>query len=129
MLIKLLLVFICITAIELYLLFQVNSLIGLPSTLALIFLTAFAGAYLLRLQGAMALQCLSRELNAGRLPGKELLDGILILVGGIFLLTPGFGSDLFGFLFLIPWTRACFERLLLRYLQRKIARGSLRIYS
>jgi UPF0716 protein FxsA len=128
MLIKLLVVLICVPAIELYLLFQVHSLIGLPATLALIFLTAIAGAYLLRIQGMTVLHRLSRELSAGRLPGKELLDGVLILVGGILLLTPGFCTDLLGFLLLVPWTRAGFRHPFLRYLQRKIARGSLRIY-
>ncbi len=128
MFIRLLVIFICIPAIELYVLLQVHHLIGTAPTIALILLTGIAGAYLARTQGIAILQRIAAELNAGRLPGEELLDGAMVLTGGILLLTPGFCTDLLGFLILVPWSRACLKRAVRYLLQRMIERGEIHIH-
>jgi UPF0716 protein FxsA len=128
MFIRLLFIFICIPAIELYVLLQIHHLIGTFPTIALILLTGVAGAYLARTQGVAILRRIAAELNAGRLPGGELLDGAMVLVGGVLLLTPGFCTDLLGFLFLAPWSRAGLKKIIRRLLQRMIERGEIHIH-
>lgn len=80
----------------------VGQYIGLVPTLALIFLTAILGALLLRIQGFGLLGKLTSEANAGRIPSRELIHGAMIVVAGIFLITPGFITDTVGFLLFVP---------------------------
>lgn len=94
-----------VPALELALLIKVGSHIGAVNTIILILLTGAAGAYLARLQGFLVLTRIQQSLRQGELPTDEMINGILILVGGILLLTPGFITDAFGFLCLIPFTR------------------------
>lgn len=94
-----------VPALELALLIKVGSHIGAVNTIILILLTGAAGAYLARLQGFLVLSRIQQSLRQGELPTDEMINGILILVGGILLLTPGFITDVFGFLCLIPFTR------------------------
>lgn len=79
--------------------------IGVLTTLALVLLTAVAGSILMRIQGFGMLARMQRELAEGRLPGRELVHGVMILVAGILLLLPGFVSDLLGLLLFIPPVR------------------------
>jgi len=127
-LIKLLVIFICVPAIELYFMLQVHALIGLGPTISLILLTGIAGAYLARLQGLQVLRRMAAELESGRLPGNELLDAAMVLVGGILLLTPGFCTDLIGFVFLVPGIRTGVKRLITPFLRRLSQRSDMRIY-
>lgn len=106
MLPRLLLLFITVPLIELYLLVKVGERVGAGPTIALVILTGILGAALARSQGRSILQNLQADLQAGRPPTNELLDGFLVLVGGIVLLTPGLLTDLFGFALLIPALRA-----------------------
>ncbi len=105
MLPRLLLLFITVPLIELYLLVKVGEEVGAGPTIALVILTGILGAALARSQGRSILQNLQTDLQAGRSPTNELLDGFLVLVGGIVLLTPGLLTDLFGFALLIPALR------------------------
>ena len=127
MFIKLLGVFILIPAIELYVLIEASRQIGAGATIAMIFLTGIAGAYLARSQGFSLLQKIQIELNQGRLPTDELTDGAIILAGGLLLLTPGFCTDLFGFCLLAPFTRKFIKRWLMDWFTKKIQRGEIRI--
>ena len=102
----LVLLFTILPAIELFLLIEIGSNIGAGNTILIIILTGILGAYLARLQGFLVLQKIQNDLNKGMMPNDQLTDGLMILVGGIVLLTPGFITDAFGFLLLIPWTRA-----------------------
>lgn len=83
----------------------VGQYIGLFPTLALIFITAAAGSLLLRVQGLSVLRKLSTEMDAGRLPARELIHGAMVVVAGLFLLTPGFVTDTLGLLLFIPAVR------------------------
>lgn len=97
-----LLLFIGLPLIELYFLIQVGSEIGAFPTIALSILTALIGTWLVRLQGFGVLMRVRRIMDEGEVPALEVLDGALILVAGLFLLLPGFLTDIVGFLLLIP---------------------------
>lgn len=128
MFIKLMLVFIIVPIVEIYVLLSVGGLIGLAPTIGLVFLTGIAGAYLARSQGLNLMLKIQQELAAGRMPTEELIDGAMILSGGLLLLTPGFCTDLFGFLLLAPFSRAFLKRSLKKLLEQMIKRGQVQIY-
>lgn len=111
----LLAVFIVVPIVELYVIIKVGGLIGVLPTLALLLADAVLGSLLLRHQGRGAWQRFNQALAARRFPGREVADGALIIVGGTLLLTPGFVTDIFGLLLLIPPTRAIVRGLLRRY--------------
>jgi len=123
MFIRLLILFTLVPILELYVLLEIGSLIGTMPTVALIFLTGIAGAYLARMQGFSLVNRIQIEMNQGRVPKGELIDGAMILVGGVLLLTPGFCTDLLGFSLLVPLTRNLYKGWLTRWLE-KVATGS-----
>ncbi|RVV98010.1 FxsA family protein [Mesobaculum littorinae] len=98
-------IFVAVPLIEIALFIQVGGLIGLWPTLLIVVLTAFAGTYLVRTQGAMAMNQLRRSFNELRDPREPLAHGAMILLAGALLLTPGFFTDATGFLLLIPPVR------------------------
>ena len=102
MFIRLLFLFIFIPIAELYLLIQLGARIGFAPTLGLIVFTGILGASLARQQGLSTLLRIQNELKHGRPPTDELIEGAMIVVGGIVLLTPGILTDLFGFALMIP---------------------------
>jgi UPF0716 protein FxsA len=105
-------VFIVVPIVELYVIIQVGQWIGLWPTLALLLADALLGSLLLRHQGRGAWRRFNQALAERRFPGREVADGLMIAVGGTLLLTPGFITDIFGFLLLLPPTRAIARRLL-----------------
>ena len=111
--------FIVVPIVELYVIIQVGQLIGVWPTLALLLADALLGALLLRHQGRSAWRRFNAALAERRFPGREAADGLMIAVGGTLLLTPGFVTDIFGFLLLIPPTRALARRLLRSYVGRR----------
>jgi len=128
MFIKLLLIFILVPAVEAYVLFEAGKLIGLPLTIALTIVTGIAGAYLARSQGFQVLTDIHQSLNQGHLPARSLTDGALILVGGIFLLTPGFCTDLAGFILLVPFTRSLIIPPFSRWIMKLMDKGAIKIH-
>lgn len=123
MFMRLLALFVLLPLVELALLIQIGQWIGLVWTLGLVVGTGLLGATLARRQGLRAWVAIQTELRAGRMPARELLDGLLVLIGGIVLLTPGILTDLAGFALLVPATRAAFKRSLRRRLERAVERG------
>lgn len=119
----LIILFTILPAIELYLLIKIGSSIGASSTIMIIILTGAIGAYLARLQGFYILRNIQQSLNQGKMPSEELLDGAMVLAGGVLLLTPGFITDTLGFLLLIPLTRDLIKILLRNKLKDMINRG------
>jgi UPF0716 protein FxsA len=107
--------FIVVPIIELYVIIKIGSLIGVLPTLGLLLADALLGSLLLRHQGRGAWQRFNRALAERRFPGREVADGLMIAIGGTLLLTPGFVTDIFGLLLLIPPTRAIARRLLRSY--------------
>lgn len=102
---RLLALFILVPLAELAIFLWLGSRLGLPLTLAIILLTAFLGAALTRSQGARALRDFRKATTAGHLPHAEIVEGLIILIAGALLLTPGFLTDTVGFLMLVPALR------------------------
>jgi UPF0716 protein FxsA len=117
----LILLFIALPVAELYVIIQVGNAIGLAPTLLLLLLDGIAGAALARWQGRAAWERFNQALAAGRVPARETFDGAMIIVGGAFLLAPGFITDVIGFLLLIPPTRALVRALVARLARRRVS--------
>ncbi len=124
---RLALLFVVVPIVELVILIQLGRAVGLGPTVALVILTGVGGAMLARAEGLRVLLRFQRELAEGRLPGQSLLDGVCILVGGAFLLTPGILTDVAGFVLLLPPTRRVVQRIVRRRLERRIADGTIRV--
>lgn len=102
---------------EIYLLIKVGGLIGAMPTIGLVILTAALGAWMLRRQGFATLRRAQAALEQGILPARELLEGVILLIGGALLLTPGFITDILGFACLFPPTRLWLINQLIRHVQ------------
>lgn len=114
------LLFLLIPIIEIYLLIQVGSVIGAIPTITLVILTALLGVVLLRYQGLITIQRVQSAMARGELPTMAMLEGVVLLLSGALLLTPGFFTDALGFLGLIPPLR---QRLITAFLKRGLAVG------
>ncbi len=125
---KLTLLFTLGPLMEIYVLIQIGALIGALETIALVVITGIVGAALAKTQGIIILQRIREELNQGELPGDELLNGLCVLVGGAFLITPGIISDVLGFLLIVPTSRYVFKKFLKRIVERMLKDGTFRIW-
>jgi len=101
----LLLLFLIVPAIEIYVLIEVGGLIGAVPTILLVVFTAVLGAWLLRIQGFATLRRVQSSMARGEIPAIEMLGGVLLLISGALLLTPGFFTDTIGFVLLLPLFR------------------------
>jgi len=110
----LVLLFIVVPIAELYVIIQVGQAIGVVPTLILLLADALLGSWLLKHEGRGAWRRFNEALAARRFPGREVADGVLIVIGGTLLLTPGFITDIFGLVLLLPPTRAIARRVLKR---------------
>ena len=128
MFIKLLIIFVFVPVMELYILIEAGRMIGFGATVGLIMLTGAAGAWLARSQGLEILRRIQQETANGQMPAQTLIDGALILVGGLLLLTPGFFTDALGFSFLVPITRELWRKGLSAWLEKQVRQGSVTIY-
>ena len=124
---KLFLLFTGVPLLELALLIKLGGLMGLWPTIGLVVATGVVGASLARLEGFRVLTIIQNELRAGRVPAGQVIDGLLILIGGILLLTPGFLTDLLGIMLLIPWNRNLIKRWLVQQLARRVQQGQARV--
>ena len=101
-------IFVVVTLAEIYVLVSVGKAIGGLSTVLLVVITAFIGSSLLRQQGWSTMAKDKQSMSEGRTPAMEMMEGVVILVSGILLLTPGFLTDALGLLGLMPWSRSYF---------------------
>jgi UPF0716 protein FxsA len=108
----LLILFIGVPLIEIYVIIQVGQAIGAWWTILLLVLDSIFGSWLIKHEGGRAWRALREALDSGRMPARELADGALILIGGTLMLAPGFVTDAFGMLMILPVTRPLFRRLL-----------------
>jgi UPF0716 protein FxsA len=115
----LVLLFIVMPIVEIYVIIQVGQAIGPLWTILLLIADAVIGARLLSWQGRQAWRRFQEALAAGRMPHNEILDGVMVIFGGALLLTPGFITDIFGLIFLLPPTRSVLRRFFLRSLGRR----------
>lgn len=120
---KLLFLFIAVPAVELILLIKLGGLIGLLPTVAIIFVTGALGATLARWQGLSVLHQIQTQMAQGQLPANALFDGVIILLAGALLLTPGFLTDIVGFLSLVPSVRNVFKRAIRKRIEKSIQQG------
>ncbi|MFJ8352098.1 FxsA family protein [Bacillus paramycoides] len=110
---------ILIPAIEITVLIASSHVIGLWSTFAMIVFTGIVGVYLAKRQGFKVLREIQFRLNRGEMPGEAVLDGIFIFVGGILLVLPGYVTDILGFIFVVPATRALLKPLVMKWIDWK----------
>ena len=106
-------VFVAVPLVELYVILQVGDAIGAVPTIAILVADSLLGSFLLRSQGRAVWQRFNDALRAGRMPHREVIDGVLVIFGGAFLITPGFLTDVVGLMLLLPPTRAVFRRLVI----------------
>ncbi|MDG1852748.1 MAG: FxsA family protein [Verrucomicrobiales bacterium] len=117
---KLLILFISVPIIELFLLIEVGKKISWELTVLIIFITAIIGARLTKIQGSQTIRNVQSALRMGKIPHREVLDGLMILVAGAILLTPGFLTDFVGFCLLIPKLRSYLREFLKNFLKNKM---------
>jgi len=122
---RLFLLFTTTTLLELALIIEAGRHLGVVTTILLILFTAIIGAYLAQTQGLSILKKIQLELNQGQLPSNQLLEGLLVLIGAILLLTPGFLTDTLGFLCILPFSRYWIRERVKIYLRQ---RSKLEIY-
>lgn len=123
----LVLAFIVTPLAELYVFFRVGDVIGFLPTIAILFAVSLAGGALVRREGTRAWRALTTAVTGGRLPGREVADGALVLVGGTLLLTPGFITDAMGLLLVLPPTRPLARRLVTRLAARRTGISAVRM--
>ena len=124
---RFLLLIVLVPLLELYILIKIGGYLGAFQTIALVVLTALFGIVLARFEGLRTLQQIRQNLSQGIVPAEEMVDGVLIFVGGIFLIIPGVLTDLFALVLLIPYSRTRFKRWLRRRFDRMIAAGNVRL--
>ena len=115
--------FVIVPLVEIYLIVQIGQVIGPWWTILLLVLDSILGAALVKHEGAAAWRALRDAVGSYRMPARELADGALVLVGGTLLLTPGFVTDVFGFFFILPFTRPLARRALTAVITRKFLGG------
>jgi len=120
MLSTLIILFIFVPIIEIALLIEVGQYIGTINTILLVIITGVLGAILAKLEGLRVWYGLQNDLKQFKMPTDRMVDGVLILIGGAFLLTPGLITDILGFLLIIPFTRFPVREYLKRRFTRKM---------
>ncbi len=108
------LIFLCVSALEIYLMIEIGGLVGAFNTVCLIFLTAIIGLYFAKYQGMQTLKTGMINLYQNKLPINEIITGASIAIAALLLIVPGFFTDLIGFLLLIPITRKVLFKLILK---------------
>jgi UPF0716 protein FxsA len=119
-LLPLVVLFILVPIAELAILIQVGQAIGVWWTIALLIADSILGSLLMRSQGRAAWRRFNDAIRTGRVPAREVLDGVLVIFGGALLLTPGFLTDVLGLVLLLPPTRAVVRAILVRRLGHRI---------
>lgn len=125
MFLRLFLLFTIIPMIEIYVLIKVGQHIGAFNTIGFIILTGIVGAYLARAQGFYIIAKIQSELQRGQMPTDSLTDGLIILVGAVLLVTPGFVTDTIGFVLLIPQTRQLLKQFATAQFRKYINRNNV----
>ena len=107
--------FVLVPALELYILIQIGTVIGAWNTFLLILATGLLGSWLAKSQGLATWRAINERFAQGQIPGKELMDGAIILVCAALLLTPGVLTDAIGLAGLVPWTRSLLRTMIASY--------------
>ena len=133
MLLKLIILFSIVPLVELALLIEIGQRVGVIFTVVLVATTGAIGVSLARNQGFKVIGHIKNRVNQGRLPAEDLISGLLILAGGLFLLTPGLLTDISGFLLIIPFTRSFFVKVVkskcARYINKNFRDSPFRFHT
>ena len=121
--------FVVVPLVEIYVIIQIGQVIGAWWTIALLIADSILGSWLVKREGARAWQALNGALQEGRMPATELADGMLIMMGGLLMLTPGFVLDIAGVLCILPFTRPIGRRLLAGVIRRRLTVAPFPSYS
>ena len=125
MFLRLAVLFTAIPILELYLLIKIGQMIGALPTVGIVLLTGFAGAALARQQGTKVWFDIQAEMQQGVFPADRLIDGLLLVVAGAVLITPGVLTDILGFFILVPVSRRYIRNWVKSRLQRMMDRGTI----
>ncbi|UCG39412.1 MAG: membrane protein FxsA [bacterium] len=128
MFLRLFLLFTIVPAVELYLIIKVGAAIGAGNTILLIIGTGILGAYYARQQGLRVFTNIQWKMEQGQIPGDDLVNGAMLLVGGALLITPGFITDFAGFSLIFPPTREAFKVAVKRWLEKRVRSGQIRVH-
>jgi UPF0716 protein FxsA len=109
--------------LEIALLINVGSVIGGWNTVGLVLLSAFIGAYFVKREGVSTLQTAQEKMQRNEVPGKELVEGLMLVVAGVLLVTPGFITDIFGFLLAMPGSRHFFAAQVSKHMKMRVVAG------
>ncbi len=123
----LIVLFIGLPIVELALLFELHGIVGFFPTVLLVLFTGIAGAALVRRQGLATFLKIQQEMSIGNVPAPQMMDGIMILISGALLVTPGMITDVAGFLLLIPFVREKIRFWLKNKLEEKVRSGSVQV--
>ena len=121
---KLFLLFAILPIVEIAILINVGELIGGWYTVAIVIVTAFAGAHLVKQQGLSTLMQAQQKMQAGTVPGQEMAEGLLLIIAGVLLVTPGFVTDGIGFLLSLPMTRPLIAKALVKHFPLNVVNPS-----
>jgi UPF0716 protein FxsA len=121
MLLRLLILFVTVPLVELYLLLRLADVTGSAATFLLVIITGIIGSWLAKREGVMAWQKFQGAMADGRMPSREIQDGLMIVFAAALLLTPGLLTDIFGFVMLVPFGREMVRKLVLSKLFRGFA--------
>jgi UPF0716 protein FxsA len=127
MFIRLLCIFTIIPLIELYILIKVGSHFGVLNTIAIVLGTGALGAYLAKQEGFKVWVMIQHELKQGRFPADEMLEGLLLLIAGVVLITPGILTDIIGLTLLIPYARQIVTSWIKRKLFEMVKKGNVNL--
>lgn len=119
-----LVILIVVPAVEIWGLISVGHWIGGWQTFGLILLTGFLGAFLVKKEAKKVWDYAQRQMSVGQIPSGAILDGICIFAGGLLLITPGFFTDLLGFLLVFPLSRPLFKRVIYRFIRKRMEQGN-----
>jgi len=125
---RLFLLFTAVPLLELMILIELGGALGLLATVGIVLLTGAIGAWAARMQGFYVLKKIQEEMGAGRLPADQLVDGAMVLVGGVFLITPGLLTDFTGFALMVPAVRGGIRGILMGKIEAKVKDGNLKIH-
>ncbi|MFX3673221.1 MAG: FxsA family protein [Paenisporosarcina sp.] len=121
----LVLILIVVPVLEISILLWSNNSFGLIPTILIILGTGFLGAFLAKKQGLKAIRDVQLQLKNFQAPGDAMVNGLFIFAGGLLLVSPGFITDLFGFLFLFSPTRQLFKPIVYKWIRSKMKKGQI----
>ena len=129
MIFRLFLLFTAVPLLELMILIELGNAFGLAPTIGLVLLTGAIGAWAARTQGFYVISRINDEMGQGRLPAAQLVDGAMVVVGGVLLITPGLLTDLVGFSLMVPAVRSVLRQWLMKKFDKMIREGKVKIYN